>query len=44
MLQGALTDIYACHLNEVVLWVHVPNKMHVSTCRRSIDRQGTNLV
>ena len=32
MLQGA-----AWHLNGVVLWGHVTNKIHISTCRRCID-------
>ena len=37
MLQGALTHIYAWHLNGVVLWGHVTYKIHISTCRRCID-------
>ena len=28
MLQGALTHKYARHLNGVVLWGHVTNKIH----------------
>ena len=34
MLRGALTQK---HLNGVVLWVHVTNKIHISTCRTSIN-------
>ena len=37
MLRGALTHIYARHLNRVVFWGHVKNKIHISTCRRCID-------
>ena len=37
MLRGALTHKYAWHLNGVVLWGHVTNKIHISTCRRYID-------
>ena len=37
LVQGALTHIYACHLNGVVLWGHVTNKIHISTCGRCID-------
>ena len=37
MLQGALTHIYAYHLNGVTLWGHVTNKTHIFTCRRCID-------
>ena len=37
MLRGALTHKYAWHLNGVVLWGHVTNKIHISTCRRCID-------
>ena len=37
MLQGALTHEYAWHLNGVVLWGHMTNKIHISTCRRCID-------
>ena len=31
MLRGALTHKYAWYLNEVVLWVHPANKIHIST-------------
>ena len=37
MLEGALTHIYAWHLYGVVLWGHMKNKIHISTCRRRID-------
>ena len=37
MLRGALTHEYAWNLNRVVLWAHVTNKIHISTCRRYID-------
>ena len=37
MLQGALTYIYARHLKWVVLWGHLTNKIHISTCKRGID-------
>ena len=37
MLEGALKHIYAWHLNQVVLWGHMKNKIHISTCRRRID-------
>ena len=37
MLQGALTHIYALHLNGVILWSHVTNKIHISTYRRRIE-------
>ena len=37
MLQGALTDEYAWHLNGVVPWGHVKNKLHISTFRRYIN-------
>ena len=37
MLQGALTHTYARHVNGVVLWGYVTNKIHISTCRRCID-------
>ena len=37
MLQGALTYIYAWHLNRMVLCRHVTNKIYISTCRRCMD-------
>ena len=37
MLQGALTHTYARHVNGVVLWGYVTNKIHISTCRRCMD-------
>ena len=37
MLQGVFTHKYAYHLNMVVLWGHVTNKIHISTYRRCND-------
>ena len=37
MLRGALTHKYGCYLNGVVLWGHMTNEIHISTCRRCID-------
>ena len=34
---GALTHKYAWQHNRVVLWGHVTNEVHISTCRRCID-------
>ena len=37
MLQGAVTHIYARHINGVALWGHVADKIHISTPRKCID-------
>ena len=37
MLRGAVTHKYTWYLNGVVLWGHVTNKIHASTCRRCIN-------
>ena len=37
MLRWALTLKYAWHLDGVILWGHVTNKILISTCRRCID-------
>ena len=37
MLQGVLTQKYAYHLNVVVSWGHVTNKIRISTYRRCND-------
>ena len=37
MLREAITHKYAWHPNRVVLCGHVKNKMHISTCKRSIN-------
>ena len=37
MLQGALTHIYAWHLNGMVLWSLVINKIHIFTSRICVD-------
>ena len=34
MLRGALTHKYAWDLNGVVMWGHVMNKIHISTCKK----------
>ena len=44
LVQGALTHIYAWHLNGVVLWGHVTNKIHISTRRRCIDTTLGNVL
>ena len=38
MQQGALTYKYAWHLNVVILLGHGTNKIHISTCRRCINK------
>ena len=37
ILRGALTHKYGWHPNGVVMWGHVKNKIHISTCRRCMD-------
>ena len=46
MLQGALTHEYAWHLNGVVLWGHVRNKIYLNLQKiyRHLTRQGAGLV
>ena len=39
MLWGALTHKYAWHLNGVVLWGSVTNKIYIYTCRRYITSE-----
>ena len=34
--SGGMLEGTALHLNGVVLWSHVTNKTHMSTCRRCI--------
>ena len=37
MPQGSFAHKHAWHFNGVVLWGHVANKMHISTCRRCVN-------
>ena len=42
MLKGALIHKYAWHLNGVVYWGRVRNKIHISTYRRCMDTKLAN--
>ena len=44
MLRVALTHKYTWHLNGVVLWGHVTNEIHISTCRRCINNTLGNMM
>ena len=44
LLPGAFTNKYAWHLNGVVLWGHVTNKIHISTCGRCMDTKLGKLL
>ena len=44
ILRGAFTHKYAWHLNGVVLWGHVTNKIHISTCGRCMDTKLGKLL
>ena len=44
MLWVALTHKYTWHLNGVVLWGHVTNEIHISTCRRCINNTLGNMM
>ena len=44
LLLGAFTNKYAWHLNGVVLWGHVTNKIRISTCSRCMDTKLGKLL
>ena len=36
-VDQASIDKFEWHINGVVLWSHMTNRIHISTCRRHID-------